>query len=238
MLSGSWYVNAITLSNLAALPFDYVKTQMQIRKSFSTNTFFLLFIGFDTVLFKSYIQYNLKRKLLKSTYEGNKLFIIPSFAALTLLLCPFDNILVKLQTRNLVKEPKYFTTIDAFVTIYLKEGIRGLYRGGFANFLKFSSFVGVSEITNIKLYEYYIMIWKYLIGMCAVIPATLASHPFDTIKAHQQYYGSTHTSFIETCSFIYSNKGFFGFYSGLKESLLRNFLVSVFIVSSLEYQSN
>lgn len=237
MLTDTLYLGTITLSTIISLPVDFIKTQLQLTGSIRNQPWRHQFIGADTVLLKSLIFLSLKKKLLKSTYESDKLFLISRFSVLAYVLSPFDHILVKLQTRHMRENAKVSNTWNTFLDIYSKEGLRGLYKGGPANFFKFFSYMVAGEMSNLALVEYYVVFWKYFLAMVALIPATIASHPFDVIKAHQQYYSSENKTAFQTCLNIYSQRGLSGFYLGMGQAYARSCFITVCTIFGLEITS-
>ena len=228
------YIGTITLSAIISLPVDFIKTQIQLTGAVKKQPWRNLFIGADTVLVKSLIFLNLRRRLLKTTYESEKLFLISKFSVLAFILSPFDHILVKLQTKHMTDNAKISNTWNTFWDIYSKGGLRGLYRGSPANSFKFFSFMVASEMSNLALVEYYIIFWKYFLGMVALIPATIASHPFDVIKAHQQHYSSEKKTAYQTCLNIYSQRGLSGFYLGLGQAYARSSFIAICTIFAIE----
>ena len=234
MLNNSLYLGSTLIANVLSLPLDYAKTQIQLTGSYTKVTRKTQFIGSDLVFTKTFISLWIKHKIFKSTYESDKMYLIPAYTCLAFIMSPFDHALVRLQTRHLQPGIGISNGFNTFIEIFGNGGLRALYRGGFLNASKNFSYFVAAEYANMTIFPYYVVMWKGFLGLVALVPPVLASHPFDVVKAHMQCVGQKGLGFRECCLDIYARLGIYGFYRGVSQAYVRSTFVLASTILSLE----
>jgi hypothetical protein len=234
MLNNPENLGCAFFSHLLSLPADFSKTMHQVTSSYKNKLSFSQYIGIDVVMLKCYISYRVRHNIFKSSSESEQKYLITSFTFLSFLLNPLDHILVKLQTRQLNQNLKISNSFNTLRYIIRIQGMRGLYRGSLANTLKTFSYLNTGYFSNMTIYPYHVISWKYAISALSLIPVIVISHPFDVIKSHMQFCLNQKLTFLNTTIDIYQRLGIRGFYRGFLYAYIRNCFVVINTLTSFE----
>ncbi|KAF9162379.1 hypothetical protein DFQ26_003591 [Actinomortierella ambigua] len=165
-------------------------------------------------------------------------------ATSTTITNPLWVIKTRFMTQNDHTPYRYKNTLDAFVTIYRVEGVRGFYKG------LGSSLMGITHVAlQFPLYEK-LRIWLkpkdsdhvssgaiLAASSTSKMAASIATYPHEVIRTRLQNQ-STHPpkykGIIHACQLIYREEGIRAFYKGMPTNLLRTVPASAMTILTYE----
>eukprot|EP01029_Cantina_marsupialis_P009838 TRINITY_DN226_c0_g1_i2.p2 TRINITY_DN226_c0_g1~~TRINITY_DN226_c0_g1_i2.p2 ORF type:complete len:290 (-),score=89.70 TRINITY_DN226_c0_g1_i2:1402-2271(-) len=152
--------------------------------------------------------------------------------AQTTVVCPFELVMVRLQTQFIQFEGKqvYKGPVDCAKQLINAGGLRGIYQGMGSTMIRevpnYACFLGGYEFAKRTLTQLNngkeTGLVQLFAGGIAGIVAQLAQLPFDVIKSRIQT-SLAPQSFLQTTKALVKSDGVMGFYKGLGPVLLRAF---------------
>ncbi|XP_043929675.1 mitochondrial basic amino acids transporter [Protopterus annectens] len=165
------------------------------------------------------------------------------------ICCPMELAKIRMQLQGTgevkSKSKVYKNSWDCLTKIYRKEGIRGMYRGMTATFIRETPALGVYFLTYDCLTRYlgcepedsYIIPKLLFAGGMAGITSWLSTFPVDVIKSRLQLDGVTgvnhYCGMMDCVRQSYKKEGMRVFARGLTSTLLRAFPVNAATFSTV-----
>ncbi|EGG22256.1 transmembrane protein [Cavenderia fasciculata] len=181
-----------------------------------------------------------KNKMLSWIGPANRYLVAGAFAGIVsrTLTAPLERLKILNQIQPLMNSgTKYNNIIPGLRTIWIEEGIRGLFKGNLANVIKaapqsairFSSyefFKGIlikednstsSSSTTVKLSSH-----KLWAGACAGVTSVVATYPLEVVKTQLsvQIHGDRYRGIIGTLATVVKENGVAGLFRGMSAGIL------------------
>lgn len=141
-----------------------------------------------------------------------------------------------IKTRFESGQFKYSGVLQAFVSIYKTEGLRGLFSGLSATLLRDAPFSGLylmfytqakKSVKNMDfLADPQVPIVHFSCGVVAGCLASIVTQPADVVKTHMQLYPERFASVRHVVLHVYGKDGLTGFLRGIVPRTLRRTLMA------------
>ncbi|ORX50909.1 mitochondrial carrier [Hesseltinella vesiculosa] len=127
----------------------------------------------------------------------------------------------------------YTSLSDAFTSIIKKDGVRGLFAGYGATFIRDAPFAGIylffyencKKSAKVWSENHQYQVANALInlgsGVTAGVAATIITHPFDMLKTRMQLKPTIYRNIIQSASKVIKEEGLIGFFDGMSVRLIR-----------------
>ncbi|CAO3632151.1 unnamed protein product [Cunninghamella echinulata] len=127
----------------------------------------------------------------------------------------------------------YKTITEAFTSIVKHDGVRGLFAGYGATFIRDAPFAGIylffyenckkkanvwTVVNNYNVANYMINLGS---GVIAGITATIITHPFDMLKTRMQLKPNVYKHVLQAAGKVLKEEGAKGFFDGISVRILR-----------------